>query len=68
MVLVGNAQVAVGGDFITGVEGKPVTQEDALTRAIQRKHAGDTLDLTVLRNGRTINVKVTLSALVEEAF
>jgi S1-C subfamily serine protease len=68
VVLVGNAQVAVGGDFITGVDGKPITQEDALTRAIQRKHAGDTLELTVLRSGRTMNVKVTLSALVEEAF
>jgi S1-C subfamily serine protease len=68
LVRVGNAQVAVGGDFITAVDGKAVTQEDALTRAIQRKHAGDTLDLTVVRNGRTMNVKVTLTALTDDQF
>ena len=52
--------VPVGGDFITAVDGKKVEEENAITRAVTRKHAGDTLDLTIWRDGRTMNVKVTL--------
>jgi S1-C subfamily serine protease len=62
LVRYGNQRLAVGGDFITGVEGRPVTEPDALIRAIQRKHAGDELELTLYRNGRNVTVKVTLAA------
>jgi S1-C subfamily serine protease len=61
-VQVGNYLVDVGGDLITAVDGKPVDQEDAITRAISKKHAGETLDLTILRDGRSLNVKVMLGA------
>jgi S1-C subfamily serine protease len=59
-VRVGNYLVPVGGDFITTVDGKKVEEENAITRAVARKHAGDTLDLTIWRDGHTMNVKVTL--------
>jgi hypothetical protein len=39
-----------------------------LARAISRKHAGDALDLTIYRNGRSMDVKVTLSAAAEARF
>jgi len=58
---VGNYLVPVGGDLITAVDGKPVEEQDAITRAVNRKHAGDTLDLTIWRDGRSMNVKVTLA-------
>jgi len=51
----------VGGDLITAVDGKRVEEQDAITRAISRKHAGDTLDLTIWRDGRSMDVKVTLT-------
>ena len=38
---VGNARLGVGGDLITAIDGKPVKEQDAVTRAISRKHAGD---------------------------
>jgi S1-C subfamily serine protease len=57
----GNYLVPVGGDLITAVDGKRVEEEDAITKAIARKHAGDTLDLTIWRDGRTMDVKVTLA-------
>jgi len=60
-VRVGNYLVPVGGDLITAVDGKRVEEQDAITRAISRKHAGDTLDLTIWRDGRSMDVKVTLS-------
>jgi len=58
----GGYYVVVGGDLITAIDGKPVTSDDALTRAVGKKLAGETLDLTVLRNGRSMNLKVTLGA------
>jgi S1-C subfamily serine protease len=59
-VAYGNYRLIVGGDFITAIDGKRVTEEDALTRAISRKHAGDTLALTVVRAGKSMNINVTL--------
>ncbi len=59
---IGNYRVRAGGDVITAVDGKQVTDSDALARAISRKHAGDILSLTIYRNGRTMEVKVTLGA------
>jgi len=57
----GNYLVPVGGDLITAVDGKTVEEENAITKAVAQKHAGDTLDLTIWRDGRTMNVKVTLA-------
>jgi S1-C subfamily serine protease len=60
-VRVGNYLVPAGGDLITAVDGKRVEEQDAITRAISRKHAGDSLTLTIWRDGRSMDVKVTLS-------
>jgi S1-C subfamily serine protease len=59
-VQIGNAQVLVGGDLIMSIDGQPVDRDDAISRALARKRTGDTLELTIFRNGRTINVRVKL--------
>jgi S1-C subfamily serine protease len=59
-VQIGNAQLLVGGDLIMSIDGQPVNRDDAISRALARKRTGDTLDLTVFRNGRTTNVRVKL--------
>jgi S1-C subfamily serine protease len=59
-VYVGNQEVGIGGDFITSIDGKKVSEPDAVARALVKKHSGDTLDLTVYRGGTTLNVKVKL--------
>lgn len=59
-VQIGNAQVLVGGDFIMSIDGKPVDRDDAISRALARKRSGDTIELTIFRNGKTINVRVRL--------
>jgi putative serine protease PepD len=61
-IRIGNLELSVGGDFIVGIEGQPVDRQDALTQALARKRAGDRLQLTVFRNGRTATVSVTLGA------
>jgi len=61
MVIVGGRyQMGVGGDFITAVDGQPVTGNETLQRAMARKRGGDTLELTVIRGGKSETIKVHL--------
>ena len=59
-VVVGNYPLGVGGDLIIAVEGQPVEGNDSLQRVLARKRAGDTLNLTIFRNGRSQRVTVRL--------
>ena len=60
VVIVGNYRLGVGGDLIVAIDGKPVDGNDSLQRALSRKRAGDTLDMTVYRNGSRQTVRVKL--------
>jgi S1-C subfamily serine protease len=60
LVVIGNARVGVGGDFILAIDGQPVRREDAVSRALSRRRAGDVVELQLFRNGRTITLKVKL--------
>ena len=60
VVIVGNYRLGIGGDFITAVEGQRVEGNDSLERALNRKRAGQTLNLTIYRNGRSQQVGVRL--------
>ena len=52
-----------GGDLIIAFDGKPVTTfEELLSHLITTKSPGDTVVLTVLRNGETLDITVTLGA------
>lgn len=62
VVIVGNSELGVGGDLIMAIDGQPVDREDALVRAYARKRVGDVIHLTVFRNGRTIEIAMTLLA------
>src|SRR5580704_824799 len=57
---IGNAQLPVGGDLIMAIDSQPITRDDAISRALARKHAGDSLELTIFRDGRTMNIRVSL--------
>jgi S1-C subfamily serine protease len=61
VVQIGNQQLVVGGDLIMAIDGKPVDRQDAISRALARKRAGDGIELTIFRGGRTTNVKLTLA-------
>jgi S1-C subfamily serine protease len=51
-------QIGIGGDFVLAVDGQPVESNDSLQRVLNRKRVGDTLALTVYRNGRSQQVRV----------
>jgi S1-C subfamily serine protease len=65
VVIVGNYQLGVGGDLITAIDGKAVSSDTDLDHAVNRKHGGDSLRLTVWRGGRTQEVSVTLGSAPE---
>lgn len=60
VVDVGNVELGIGGDLITAIDGQPADREDALVRAIASKRVGDTVTLTILRNGRALSVSMKL--------
>ena len=61
-VQIGNARLLVGGDLIVSIDGKAVDRSDAIARSLAHKRSGDNIELTVFRGGRTVNVRVKLSA------
>jgi len=60
LVAIGNEQLAIGGDLIMAIDGRPVDRQDAIPRALARKRPGDKVELTVFRSGRSVRVPVTL--------
>ncbi|MDR3719777.1 MAG: trypsin-like peptidase domain-containing protein [Bryobacteraceae bacterium] len=59
-VAVGNFELGIGGDLIMAMDGQKIDGRDALTRYLNRKKPGDRVKLTVFRNGKKIEVAVTL--------
>ncbi|HJQ62546.1 MAG TPA: trypsin-like peptidase domain-containing protein [Burkholderiales bacterium] len=50
----------IAGDVITAIEGTPVGNIDELLNALERHQPGETVKVTVLREGKTIEVPVQL--------
>ncbi len=48
------------GDVITALDGKPITKADDLTAGVTAHAPNDTVTLTVLRDGKTLTIDVTL--------
>jgi S1-C subfamily serine protease len=62
-ITIDGQQVTVGGDVITAIEGRPVNSSDDLILQLMRYFkVGDQVKLTVIRDGKTISVTVTLAA------
>ena len=63
----------VGGDLITGFDGKPVKTEDELTNLLTSTPPGKTVEVTYVRDGETRTAKLTTvseeeNSRLEEAF
>jgi S1-C subfamily serine protease len=53
--------IQLGGDVITKVDGKAIRSADDLASAIATKKKGDEVTLTIVRDGKTTSVRVTLA-------
>lgn len=60
---INGAQVAVGGDVITAIAGRPVDDFEDLTAYLARYgEVGQKVELTILRDGKTETATLTLAA------
>lgn len=60
-------EVRVGGDVVLAIEGQPVVDfEDLVAYLVGRSAVGETVTLTILRDGEQEHVKVTLAARPEQ--
>jgi len=57
--------IGTGGDVITAVDGKTVTEFADLASYVIGKNVGDTVQLSVIRDGENITVDITLAAMPE---
>ena len=55
-----NYRLPMGADLITALDGQPVENINSLQRVMGRKHGGDMLELTILRDGHSQKVRVKL--------
>ena len=60
IVLAGLQQLRIGGDVVVAINGKPVTSQTDLNLLLNREWPGDTVTLTVVRNGKKIDIRVKL--------
>ena len=61
-VIVSNYRIPVGGDLIVAVDGRRVTHQRVMSQALSLKAGGDTVTLTIVREGREMDVTVKLRA------
>ena len=54
------AEVSLGGDIITEIDGKKVTGMDEVAEIVNKSKPGESLELTILRDGSTKTATVTL--------
>lgn len=56
------SQIATGGDALVRIDGKRLKQADDLSTILDTKSPGDKVRLTIVRNGKKKNIKITLSS------
>ncbi len=58
----GNVRVPVGGDIITAINGEPMTTSKEFIAYLETEtQVGDTVELTIIRDGEELSVQVTLA-------
>ena len=61
-VTIGGQDVMTGGDVITAIEGQTVTSMDDLLGSLQQSKVGQKVTLSIVRDGKQMEVTVTLAA------
>jgi S1-C subfamily serine protease len=59
-VLAGLQELRIGGDVLVAVDGKPITSQMDLNLLLNRAWPGDTVTLTIIRDGKKMDVAVKL--------
>jgi S1-C subfamily serine protease len=60
VVLAGLQELRIGGDVLIAIDGKPVTNQMDLNLLLNRAQPGDSVTLTIVRDGKKMDVQVKL--------
>jgi S1-C subfamily serine protease len=60
-IVVNGLRVPVGGDIVVAFDDKPVTQVQDLQTLVRRAQPGQTVKLTIVRQGKRMRLQVTLT-------
>ncbi|NLF14956.1 MAG: PDZ domain-containing protein [Anaerolineaceae bacterium] len=61
-VRIGPAILTIGGDILTAIDGEPITSDQALLQYLDTQtEVGDTIQVTLWRDGQELTVPVTLA-------
>jgi S1-C subfamily serine protease len=67
VVSIGNTRIPVGGDIITAINGEPIANFEELTVYLESEtQVGDTVEVTLVRDGQEMTVSVTLAERPEQ--
>jgi S1-C subfamily serine protease len=53
-------ELRIGGDVLIAIDGKPVTNQMDLNLLLNRAQPGDSVTLTIVRDGKKMDVQVKL--------
>ena len=59
-VLAGLQQLRIGGDVLVAIDGTEISNQSDLALVLNRHRPGDTVSLTIIRDGKKMNVPVKL--------
>jgi S1-C subfamily serine protease len=57
---VGNTPILLGGDLITAIDGQEVQDPQDISAIMEKRQAGDTVSVTILRGRRQMTIKLIL--------
>ena len=63
---IGNIPIMLGGDLIVAIDGQDVVDQQDLSHVMNNHRAGDSVTVTIYRNKRKMDVKVTLGEAREQ--
>jgi S1-C subfamily serine protease len=64
--LLGNTPIMVGGDLIVAIDGKKVESQQELAQVMNKHRAGDSVNITIYRGKKRMDVSVTLGEVREQ--
>jgi len=57
---IGNTPIMIGGDLIVAIDGDTISDQQDLSNVMNKHRAGDTVNVTIFRGKRKMDVKVVL--------
>ncbi|MFB5599197.1 MAG: trypsin-like peptidase domain-containing protein [Nitrososphaeraceae archaeon] len=61
--IINDTQVRLGGDIIVSIDGREINNATDISDYIANKKAGDVVDLSIIRDGKPLNISATLEIL-----